>query len=124
VALASLPGAIATVKALKDMGQVLRGDTFASILDGNANALSGGAEAERHQAARGRVPQRVADEVVQHLLQTLGVPLDHRHWRMRGDLKPNALCLSLGGKARSYPGNQPAEVYGRHIQGNLPGFGQ
>jgi len=70
------------------------------------------------------MPQRVAEQVVEHLLKPLGIAVDRGHVAGLRHLQRHSLCLRLGRKAGDDARHQAAQIHGRHIQRDLAGLGQ
>jgi len=58
-------------EGLEDRGLLLRRDADAAIADRQARLVTGGQDADAHLAPLGRVLDRVADQVREHLLDAI-----------------------------------------------------
>lgn len=73
-------GGLASIKAIKHMGQIAAWDAFATISDGQLDFVGGSAQGEGYRAVGGSVPYGILDQIVQYALHPGSV---QRHTRQR-----------------------------------------
>ena len=76
------PGFVSAIEALKDLGQIFRGDADACILDADNDLVLSHARAHPDRTPGMGVFQRICQQIDEHLAQLVGVTLDNNRFNL------------------------------------------
>src|SRR5215216_3758600 len=105
---AAVAGLLAAIEAFEDMWDILDRDPFAGIAHGNIHALSRPPRMDSDLTPGSRVPQRVADQVVEDTSNSLGIHEDRIHVLFHLSFELDTLAIGEFGKTFERVGDQIA----------------
>src|SRR5574342_17395 len=94
----SVSGFLTTIKALEDVRDILGADAFTRIADGHFHARACSAHPDADSPSRRRVPQCIADQVIEHAAYCLCIHEDRVNIGFSLSLQCNILLLCKLGK--------------------------